>query len=249
MSFRLIFELEPPRLPDLGRVHRQIELLGPVVDTILVPDNHLGMPALSSVALAIEIKKQGFKPMVAINARDRNHLRLRSDLLTLLSYDIHEVLLLFGDRIDHGRSDLTVRSMLESEAGTEIRKGVLATVGKPLAWREKADFLLTKLDFGRSKAGYWREAGHFSQPIYCGVLALPDLPMARKILTNIPDLSLPDGYLSGFDSDPEYGFRVAIEELDDLHRRGLDGAQLVIPANRRRFVEMLEKWLGEKGLR
>ena len=249
MSFRLIFELEPPRAPDLGKIRRQIEIFGPVADTILVPDNHLGLPAMSSVAIGLEIKKQGFNPMVAINARDRNHLRLQSDLLTLSAYDIHEVLFLYGDQIAQGRSSLTVRKMLEGDSVPGMKRGVLAQVGKPLAWREAADFLLTKLDFGRSRAGYWREAMHFDQPLYCGVLALPDLAMARKILKNIPDLRLPSGYLDGFADDPEYGFRVAIDELDELYRSGVDGAQLVIPANRRRFAELLEKWMAQRGLR
>lgn len=249
VSFRLIFELEPPRVADLGKIRRQIEIFGPVVDTILVPDNHLGLPAISSVAIGLEIKKQGFKAMVAINARDRNHLRLQSDLLTLAAYDIHEVLFLYGDKIEQGRSSLTVREMLKGPPVAGLKRGVLAEIGKPLGWREDADFLLTKLDFGRSGAGYWREAMSFSHPLYCGVLALPDVAMARKILGNIPGLALPEGYLHGFDDDPEYGFRTAIEELDELYRSGIDGAQLVIPANRRRFAEMLEKWMAQRGLR
>ncbi|MGI8426555.1 MAG: methylenetetrahydrofolate reductase [Actinomycetota bacterium] len=247
MSFRLMFEIEPPRTPDLGRVLRQMEIFGPIVDSIIVPDNHLGRPAMSSVAIALEIKKQGFSPVPALNARDRNLLRLESDLLTLATYGIDEVLFLYGDPISDGRSSLKVRHMLEAELGGDIKRGVLATIGRPLGWRERADFLLTKLDFGRRQAGYWREVASFKQPLYCGVLALPDLVMATRILENIPDLTLPDGYLAGFDTDPEYGFQVAIKELDELRRSGVDGAQLVVPANRRRFAEMLEKWKEENG--
>lgn len=248
MTFRLIFELEPPRVPDLGRVLRQAEIFGPVVDAILIPDNHLGLPAMSSVAIGLEMKRLGLTPIVSINARDRNHLRLESDLLTLAAYGIDEVLFLYGDGIAAGRSSLTVRRMLEAENGAAVAKGVLATIGRPLAWRAKADFLLTKLDFGRKAAGHWREALAFSQPLYCGVLALPDVPMARKILDNIPDLKLPAGYLKGFESDSEYGFKAAIEELDELYLCGVDGAQLVVPANRRGFVEMLSDWKARRGI-
>lgn len=248
MSFRLIFELEPPRAPDLGRVRRQAEIFGPVVDAILIPDNHLGMPAMSSVAIGLEMKRLGLKPIVSINARDRNHLRLESDLLTLAAYGIDEVLFLYGDAIATGRSSLTVRRMLEAHNGAGVARGVLATIGRPLAWRAKADFLLTKLDFGRKAAGYWREALGFAQPLYCGVLALPDAPMARKILDNIPDLKLPPGYVKGLESDGEYGFQLAIQELDELYGCGVDGAQLVVPANRRRFVEMLYEWKARRGI-
>jgi 5,10-methylenetetrahydrofolate reductase len=249
MSFRLIFELEPPRVADLRKVHRQIEIFGPIVDAILVPDNHLGQPALSSVVLALEIRNHGFKPIVALNARDRNFIRLKSDLLTLRAYEIEEVLFLYGDEIPDGRSALRVRDMIDDEAGNGLRKGVLATIGRSLGWREKADYLLTKLDFGRAKAGYWRESVGFSQPLYCGVIALPDVDMARKILGNIPDLTLPPGYVESLEEDEESGFRAAIQELDELYRSGIDGAQLVVPSKRRRFAEMIEEWTSTRGLR
>ncbi|MGH9195167.1 MAG: methylenetetrahydrofolate reductase, partial [Acidimicrobiia bacterium] len=96
MNFRIILELEPSRGPDLKRVLRQIEIYGPLADALLVPDNHLGIPALSSLAIALEIRNQGFKPIMVINARDRNLLRLRSELITLRAYGIDEVLLVRG---------------------------------------------------------------------------------------------------------------------------------------------------------
>ena len=86
MSFRLIYEVEPPREATLTKFFRQLEIFGDVVDAVLIPDNHLGKCALSSVALAIEAAKQGVRPIVALNARDRNHLRLHSDFLTLRAY-------------------------------------------------------------------------------------------------------------------------------------------------------------------
>lgn len=249
MGFRLIFEIEPPRTPDLGKVMRQLDIFGPLVDAVLVPDNHLAMPAVSSVAIGVEIAKRGHRPIVALNARDRNELRFQSDLLTLSAYGIEEVLYLYGDPAPDGRSNLTVRRMLGFQEGAGLKKGVLAEIGRPLAWRRGADFLLTKLDFDRSGADRWRRLAEVRQPLYCGVLALPDAGMARKILHNIGGLDLPPGYLAGFEDEPEFGFQAAIEELDDLFRSGIDGAQIVVPANRRRFAEMLEKWMAHRGLR
>jgi 5,10-methylenetetrahydrofolate reductase len=101
--FRLIYEVEPPREADTTKFFRQIEIFRDVVDAVLIPDNHLGRPALSSVALGIKACEYGVQPIVAINARDRNHLRLRSDLMTLKAFGVEEVLLLYGDRIEHGR--------------------------------------------------------------------------------------------------------------------------------------------------
>lgn len=248
VSFRLIFEIEPPRSADLSKVNRQLDIFGPLVDAILVPDNHLGLPAMSSVAIGVEIAKRGYRPIVALNARDRNELRFRSDALTLRAYGIEEVLFLYGDPVADGRSNLSVRKMLESEEATGFKKGVLAQIGRPLAWRAPADFLLTKLDFHHAAAESWRRSAGFSQPLYCGVLALPDRQMAKKVADNIGDLHFPPNYLAGFDRDPDFGFQAAIEELDDLYTSGVDGAQVVVPANRRRFAEMLEKWMAHRGI-
>lgn len=243
MSFRLIFELEPPRIPNLDRAIRQIEIFGSIVDAILIPDNHLGLPAVSSISLAIEVLKRGQRPVVAMNARDRNPIRMRSDFITLRAYGIEEVLLLRGDRVDGVQPGVTVRQMLHEESGEGLLRGVLASIGKPLGWREQADFLVTKLAFGRAGAGYWREANGFGHPLYCGVIALPDATMARKILDNIPDLEAPDGYLDAFETDGDAGFKLAIAELDELFRSGIDGAHLVVPAGRRRFARMLAEWI------
>ena len=242
MSFRLIFEVAVPREPEIKKVIRQLEIFSGVVDTFLVPDNHLGLAALSSVALAIEVRNQGFKPLVALNARDRNLRRLKSDLLTLQAYGIDEVLLVYGDSVDEDRSGLTVRRMLKEAGDMGLRAGVAASVGRPLGWRTRADFLVTQLAFGRSSAGYWREAHGFRQPVYCGVVGLPNADLARRYLGNIPGLDLPEGYLDAFEADGEAGLKAAIQELSDLKRSGIDGAHLVVPAEWRRFSDLLGAW-------
>lgn len=242
MSFRLIYEIAVPREPDLEKIRTQIKIFGPVVDAILVPDNHLGQAAIGSVAVAIEVSNQGFKPIVALNARDRNQLRLRSDLMTLKTYGIDEVLFVRGDKIAEAASDLTVRKMLAEPAGQGMKRGVTAVVGKPIDWRSRADFLFTQLAFGHGKPGYWREAHGFAHPLYCGVIGLPNQELARKFLANIPGLTAPEGYLAAFDEDGEAGFNAAMAELEELRSAGVDGAHLVVPARWRRFAEMLEGW-------
>jgi methylenetetrahydrofolate reductase (NADPH) len=249
VSFRLIYELEPPREPDLKKVNWQIDVIGPGVDAILVPDNHLGRAALSSIALAIEVKNRGFTPLVALNARDRNRLRLKSDLMTLRAYGVEEVLLLHGDRSVGGHSGLSVREMMEEESGDGLRRGVVANVGKPLGWRQKADFVFTKLTFGSQDFPAWRANAGFAGDVYCGVIAFSDRSIASKVLKNIPDLNEPPGYLAAFDNDDEAGFTAALAQLDRLHDSGADGAHLVVPAGRLRFAERLDEWVTSKGLK
>nr|WP_291819601.1 hypothetical protein [Candidatus Microthrix sp.] len=51
-----------------------------------------------------------------MNARDRNLLGFRRDLLTAAAYGVEEFLFVYGDRPETGRrsDDLTVRSMIQS---------------------------------------------------------------------------------------------------------------------------------------
>lgn len=246
MTFRLIYELEPPRVPDIKKVRTQIEIFGPICDAILIPDNHLGRPAMSSVPLALEVRSHGFRPIVALNARDRNHLRLASELITLRAYEIEEVLFVYGDMTDEGRSNLTVREMLSHEEGEGLKKGVAAPIGRPLGWRSSADFLFTQLSFGGADPAAWRESQGFSHPLYCGVLALRDADMARRFSERIAELELPDGYLDAFDRNGEAGFETAVAELETLSASGIDGAHLVVPAGWRRFAELLEDWVSSR---
>jgi 5,10-methylenetetrahydrofolate reductase len=246
VSFRLIYEIEPPREATLTKFFRQLEIFGDVVDAVLIPDNHLGRAAVSSVVLAIEAVKWGAQPIVALNARDRNHLRLQSDFLTLQAFGVEEVLLLFGDSIVAGRSDLTVRQMLEHEAGVGLRRGVIAPMTKALAWRRAADFLVTQLgSAGLESLAILKEQA-WSKPVYGGTCALPTREMATKVLAGIPGFTVPDGFLESFEEDPEAGFRFALDCLDDLYDGGVDGAHLVVPAGRIRFSEMLGDWVAAR---
>jgi 5,10-methylenetetrahydrofolate reductase len=246
VSFRLIYEIDPPREATLTKFFRQLEIFGDVVDAVLIPDNHLGRSALSSVALAIEATKRGVRPIVALNARDRNHLRLHSDFLTLRAFGVEEVLLLFGDRIETGRSDLTVRRMLEHEGGDGLRRGVVAPLSKALAWRRAADFLVTQLGVAGLKSAAALREQAWSKPVYGGTAALPTREMATRVLASIPGFTVPDGYLAAFEDDPESGFRFALECLDELCAGGVDGAHLVVPAGRVRFAEMLGDWVAAR---
>ncbi|GAC1363330.1 MAG: hypothetical protein NVSMB32_04770 [Actinomycetota bacterium] len=244
-GFRLIYEVEPPREASLAKFLRQLEIFAGVVDAVLIPDNHLGRPALSSVVLAVEARRLGLHPIVAINARDRNVLRLRSDLLTLQACGVEEVLFLYGDVIEQGRSDLTVRAMLGEEAGGLLR-GVVAPMVKPLAWRRSADFLVTQLGCEGLTAAARLKAEGCTQPIYGGTAALLTREMASRVLASIPGFVLPGGYLDSFANDPEAGFTWALQCLDDLLAAGLDGAHLVVPAGRRRFAELLTDWVATR---
>lgn len=242
MAFRVVLEIAPPREPSLAKVARQVEIFGPHVDAFLLPDNSLGSAAVSSIVLGLEVRRLGGVPVVGINARDRNHIRLESDYLTLRASGIDEVLLLHGDRVERGRSDLTVREMLGNAKGEGLRRGVAANPARKLGWRAEADFLFVKLDYGRTDVAAWRASTGFRGPVYGGVLALADEAMARKVGKGVPELQPPEALLDAFATDGEAGFRHAVGQLEGLRRSGVDGAHLVVPARWVRFAEILGRW-------
>jgi 5,10-methylenetetrahydrofolate reductase len=112
--FELICEIEPATTPDLTRVRHQIGVLSPVATSFLIPDNHIGRATVSSVAVAHEVQLMGGRSIACLNARDRNLLGFRRDLLTAAAYGVDEFLFIYGDDPLAGArtSELTVRTML-----------------------------------------------------------------------------------------------------------------------------------------
>ena len=87
-GFDLLCEIDPPTRPDLAAVRRQITAFLPVVTRFIVPDNPLGKACLSGLAVAHEVEQAGGRSLVCLNARDRNALGFRRDLLTAAAYGI-----------------------------------------------------------------------------------------------------------------------------------------------------------------
>src|SRR4051812_9717621 len=114
-AFEVICEVEPATRPDLMHVRHQIGVMSRIASGFLIPDNHIGRATVSSIAVAHEVAAMGGRPIACLNARDRNVLGFRRDLLTAAAYGVDEFLFVYGDRPETGRrsDDLTVRTMLE----------------------------------------------------------------------------------------------------------------------------------------
>src|SRR3954452_12667283 len=113
-AFEVICEVEPATRADLMHVRHQIGVLSRVSSRFLIPDNHIGRATVSSIAVAHEVALMGGQAIACLNARDRNILGFRRDLLTAAAYGVDEFLFVYGDRPESGSrsDDLTVRSML-----------------------------------------------------------------------------------------------------------------------------------------
>src|SRR5215216_2823961 len=148
-EFGLVCEVEPATTPDLMRVRHQIGVMSKIASAFLIPDNHIGRATVSSIAVAHEVALMGGRAIACLNARDRNVLGFRRDLLTAAAYGVNEFLFVYGDRPESGArsDDLTVRAMLaearafanQSDSGAPARLGVASGLAPLPAWKHGAD--------------------------------------------------------------------------------------------------------------
>src|SRR6476620_10472579 len=99
--FEVVCEVEPPTRPDLMHVRHQIGVLSKISGAFLIPDNHIGRATVSSVAVAHEVDLMGGRSIACLNARDRNLLGFRRDLLTAAAYGVEQFLFVYGVRLSY----------------------------------------------------------------------------------------------------------------------------------------------------
>src|SRR5438132_7417662 len=155
----VVCEVEPPTRPDLMHVRHQIGVLSKVASAFLIPDNHLGRATVSSIAVAHEVERMGGRSIACLNARDRNLLGFRRDLLTAAAYGVDQFLFVYGDSPTLGArtGQLTVQSMmrelrtfpatLDHATDRPFRAGVSGGPGPLPAWKREADFLFAQVQF------------------------------------------------------------------------------------------------------
>lgn len=243
-KFEIVCEIEPATRPELMHVRHQIGVLSPVSTAFLIPDNHIGRATVSSIAVAHEVRQMGGRPIACINARDRNVLGFRRDLLTAAAYGITEFLFVYGDRPETGSrsDDLTVRTMIaEARAFAErtdvdgsLRIGVATGLGPIPDWKQDADFLLTQVSFSAEDLVEWRHTVEFDGPVQAGVLVMASPSMARKLSADIPQLTVPGTIVDRLDRDGDAGVDIACDLIMALRAsEAFDGVHLV-PVNRYR---------------
>src|ERR1700678_830973 len=181
--FEIICEIEPPVRPDLTHARHQIGVLTAVSTTFLIPDNHLGRPTVSSIAVAHEVQAMGGRSIACINSRDRNLLGFRRDLLTAAAYGVGEFLFVYGDKPSSGSrtSDLTVRSMIEEARSCRAadrafaripawRTGVAPALRPLPRWKQPAAFIFSRVRCSAAPQLRWRDANPADVPVYAGVM-------------------------------------------------------------------------------
>jgi 5,10-methylenetetrahydrofolate reductase len=256
-EFEIVCEIEPPTRPDLMHVRHQIGVLSSVASTFLIPDNHIGRATVSSVAVAHEVEQMGGRSIACLNARDRNLLGLRRDLLTAAAYGVDQFLFVYGDRPSSGArtGQLTVRKMIDelhafpamhsTAAAHPFRVGVAAGPGPLPSWKREADYLLAQVQFSLDDLLRWRSELRFNGPVYAGVMVIPSVTMARKISAEIQQLAVPEAWLNAVEDDPAAGVRLACDLVMDIkHAGAFDGVHLIPVSKYREVATQLEARLG-----
>ena len=134
----------------------------------------------------------GGRSIACINARDRNLLGFRRDLLTAAAYGVDQFLLVYGDRPTSGSrtGQLTVQTMMDElrqfsatpafHTDKTFRAGVTSRLGPLPSWKHAADFLFLQASFSLERLLRWQESVDFAGPVYAGVMVVASAPMARK---------------------------------------------------------------------
>jgi 5,10-methylenetetrahydrofolate reductase len=251
-SFEWICEIEPPTRPDLMHVRHQIGVLSKVASAYLIPDNHVGRATVSSIAVAHEVDRMGGRAIACLNARDRNALGFRRDLLTGAAYGVDEFLFVYGDNPAAGArtGQLTVRSMIETlrdfsaehqgDAG-RFRAGVTTRLRPLPDWKRAADFLYVQVSFDLDALLAWRETVEFPGRVYAGVMVLPSGSMARKLSADIPEIVVPPAWLDAIERDRSAGTELACDLAEAIAGSGaFDGVHLVPGVRYREAAARLE---------
>jgi methylenetetrahydrofolate reductase (NADPH) len=244
-NFEVICEIEPATRPDLMHVRHQIGVLSRVASAFLIPDNHIGRATVSSIAVAREVALMGGQSIACLNARDRNVLGFRRDLLTAAAYGVDQLLLVYGDRPETGArsDDLTVRSMIgearqfSTNQPTDtrpLRLGVTSRLVPLPAWKREADFVFAQVSFSVQSLLDWRASLRFEGPVYAGVIVVSSAPMARKLSADIPELAVPEAIIRRLEGDPDAGIDLACDLISQIRESAAFSGVHLIPITRYR---------------
>ncbi len=247
--FDVVCEVQPATRPDLMGVRHQIGVMSKIAAAFLIPDNHIGRATVSSIAVAHEVDLMGGRAIACLNARDRNLLGFRRDLLTAAAYNVDELLLVYGDRPTSGQrtSELTVNSMIREvrdfsdRTGHRLCVGVTTRLTKLSPWKQGADFLFVQASFDLDALLAWRARTSFEGPVYAGVLVPPSATRARKWAEDIPQLAVPAEWINAIEARAEAGIDLACAFVDAIRESGaFDGAHLIPGVRYREVARRLE---------
>jgi len=234
-------------------VRHQIGVLSKIASSFLIPDNHIGRATVSSIAVAHEVESMGGRSIACLNARDRNLLGFRRDLLTAAAYGVDQFLLVYGDEPSSGgrTGQLTVRSMLDelrTFSATDglgltrpLRAGVTSRLAPLPDWKRDADLVFAQVAFDLDELLEWRGSLRFDGPVYAGVMVIASAAMARKLVAEVPQLTVPSSWIDAIERDRAAGVQLACDLVVSIRESAaFDGVHLIPVGRYREVAERLE---------
>ena len=200
--------------------------------------------------MAHEVKLMGGRSIACLNARDRNVLGFRRDLLTAAAYGVDEFLFVYGDRPRRGLGPTTSpsgddrRSPPFRRPSGRLRRPDRCGLGSPApsGLEQEADFLLAQISFSARDLLEWRASIDFSGPVFAGVMVVPGPTMARKLSADIPELAVPEPIIELLDRDGKAGVKIACDLIDEIRESQVfDGIHLIPVAAYREMAARLEQ--------
>lgn len=245
-DFEIVCEIEPPTRPDLMHVRHQIGVLSKVASAFLIPDNHIGRATVSSVAVAHEVERMGGRSIACLNARDRNLLGFRRDMLTAAAYGVDQFLFVHGDRPASGQrtGQLTVRSMIDEArafaSSQSLPRGLrigVAVGARPVPdWKRAADFAFLQVGFSLEDLLARRERSGFEGPVHAGVMVVASAAMGRKLSSDIAELRVPASWMRALELDPDAGVELACQLVEEVRASGAFAGVHLVPVSKYRQV-------------
>jgi 5,10-methylenetetrahydrofolate reductase len=243
-----MIEVDPPTRPEMWRVDMALAATASACDGFVIPDNHLGRATISSVAVASRVAVLGKRAIACLNARDRNVLGLRRDLLTAAAFGVREFLLVYGDDPEVGSRtlDLNSRRMFaEARAFASeprfgglgpFRFGAVCRVGGSIGWRAEADFLFVQMTHDLDGLVTWASGFDFSGAVFPGVMVLSSRAMAERLMARIPGFFVAADVLDALDTDGGFGVELALRQLESIRATGVFAGAHLIPGVRHEAV-------------
>lgn len=112
-DFVLTAHVNLAQAPDAESLHRQCEILRPVVDAVQLTDTT--QLHMSGIAAAAILTRQGIDPIVHMNCRDRNRIALQKDFLGATVLGVTSVLVMRGKKIPDNKN-FGVRNVFDTPA-------------------------------------------------------------------------------------------------------------------------------------
>lgn len=106
-DFSVVVALEPPKGTDLTTLENRAQRLKGRVDAVLVQDSPDAIMRMTPIAACARLNQIGLRPIMGINARDRNRLAIQGDLLGAVSLGINDIFIEEGKDPSYGDHPLT----------------------------------------------------------------------------------------------------------------------------------------------